>query len=272
MRRSKVLEKLRAGEPVLVSSPTPYHSAKLVEMMGIIGMDCVWLDQEHQDLSEDEIVHMCLAARATDMDALVRVRKGEYYSFFRPLESGANGIVVPHVTTGEEARRAAANTKFPPDGCRGIDGVDAHALHGLQPFAEHRVQANRETFVVVQIEDAAGVDNVDEIAAAPGVDVLFIGPGDLAASLGVIGQVNHPLMVEAIDKVAQAARQAGIHWGCPVGSAERLAELREMGATFFAWGAAIIGLQTYYRDIHREFRRAVTAGADLVGAGASEKA
>src|SRR5437899_945318 len=83
-------------------------------------------------------------------------------TFFRAFESGANGIMVPHVLDAGEARGVVRNAKFAPDGSRGIDGIEAHADHGLQPFDAYIAQANRETFVVVQIEDAAGVENVEE--------------------------------------------------------------------------------------------------------------
>jgi 4-hydroxy-2-oxoheptanedioate aldolase len=255
MRRSRVLEKLRSGQPVLVGSPTPYPSARLIELIGLVGFDCVWIDHEHQDISDDQIWHMCLAARATDMDAMVRIRKGEYHTFFRALESGANGIMVPHVLSAGEALGVVRNTKFAPEGLRGIDGIEAHADHGLQPFAEYITQANRETFNVIQIEDAAGVEHVEEIAAVPGIDVLFVGPADLSASLGVVGQSDHPRVLEATERTARAARAAGIHWGCPVGSAEQFVALREQGATFFAWGAAIVGLQAYFQAIRDDFRR-----------------
>jgi 4-hydroxy-2-oxoheptanedioate aldolase len=255
MRKSRVLEKLRAGQPVLIGSPTPYPSAKLVELIGLTGFDCVWIDHEHQDISDDQIYHMCLAARATDMDAMVRIRKGEYHTFFRALETGANGIMVPHVLTAAEALNVVRNTKYAPDGLRGIDGIEAHADHGLQPFNEYIAQANRETFNAVQIEDAEGVENVEAIAAVRGVDILFVGPADLSASLGVVGQFNHPRVVEATERVARAARAAGIQWGSTVGSVEQFVTLREQGATFFAWGAAVVGLHGYLQGIRDEFRR-----------------
>jgi 4-hydroxy-2-oxoheptanedioate aldolase len=255
MRRSRVLERLKRGEPVLVGSPTPYASARLVELIGLSGYDCVWIDHEHQDLSDDQIWHMCLAARARDMDAMVRIRKGEYHTYFRALESGANGIMVPHVLTAEEARRVVRNVKFPPEGSRGQDGIEAHADHGLQPFGEYLRQANRETWVVVQIEDAEGLENVEAIAAVPGVDVLFVGPADLAGSLGVVGEFQHPRVQEAIARVAAAAQGAGLQWGLPVGGAEQVERMLAQGATFLAWGSAISALLPYFSGIRREFDR-----------------
>jgi 2-keto-3-deoxy-L-rhamnonate aldolase RhmA len=157
------------------------------------------------------------------------------------------------VLTGEEAANVVRNAKYAPEGLRGIDGIEAHARHGLQPFEEYRMEANRETFVVVQIEDAQGVDNVDAIARTPGVDVLFVGPADLAASLGVVGQMAHARVQEATQRVAKAAADAGILWGSTVGNGERFEYLKERGATFFAWGAAIVGLLGYYQGIKREY-------------------
>ena len=153
MRQSRVLKKLRDNKPVLVGSPTPYPSAKICELIGKVGYDCIWIDHEHQDFSDSDIWNMSLACRATDIDAMVRIRKAGYFNYFRAVESGANGIMVPHCMSREEAELAVRNTKFAPIGLRGMDGIEAHADHSLQPMKEYMEQSNKETFIVVQIED-----------------------------------------------------------------------------------------------------------------------
>jgi len=253
MRRSKVLEKLRNNEPVVGGSPTPYPSAKICELMGKAGYDFVWIDHEHQDFSDEDIWHMCLACRATDMDPMVRIRKGPYYSYFRALESGANGIMVPHCMDKEEAEWVVRNAKFAPLGLRGLDGIEAAADHSLQPMKEYMQEANQETFIVVQIEDAEALDRVDEIASVEGVDVLFVGRGDLSQSLGIPMQLEDPRVLDAVTRVAEAAAKHGKHWGTTVGDADKAAMLLEQGARFLTWGAAVFLLACGYTAITREF-------------------
>ncbi|MCD6521141.1 MAG: hypothetical protein J7M05_14590 [Anaerolineae bacterium] len=259
MRPSRVLRKLRNDEPVLVGSPTPYPSAKICELLGKVGYDCVWIDHEHQDLTDHDIWHMCLAARATDMDAMVRIRKGPYWSYFHAFESGANGIMVPHCLDAEEAKWVVRNAKFAPLGLRGVDGIEAHADHSLQPMDEYMQQANQETFIVVQIEDKEALKKIDEIAAVEGVDVLFIGPADLGQSLGIPRDTESPHMQEIIERVATTARRHGKHWGIPAGSARQVAMFLEKGARFIAWGAAIIALAESFSQKKAEFDRIVAS-------------
>lgn len=249
-----MLEKLRAGKPVIIGNPTPYMEARQVELMGLCGYDCIWIDQEHQDISDEDTWHMCLAARSKDMDTMIRIRKGDYQQYSRPFETGANGIMVPHVLNAEETKQIVYLSKFPPVGGRGIDGVEAHADHGLQPCLEYITQSNRETFIAIQIEDAEAVENVEEIAAVPGVDILYVGPQDLAGSYGIPGQTTDKLIINAIERTANAAKKAGIAWGSSGGKKERLLWLRELGATFFPQGAAIAGLIEYYSRLNKEFR------------------
>ena len=253
MRQSRVLKKLRDNKPVLVGSPTPYPSAKICELIGKVGYDCIWIDHEHQGFSDSDIWNMSLACRATDIDAMVRIRKSGYFSYFRAIESGANGIMVPHCISGEEAEWAVRNTKFTPAGLRGMDGIDAHADHSLQPMREHMTQSNKETFIVIQIEDKEAVEKIDDIAAVKGVDILFVGPGDLSQSLGRPLDFDNPELQQVIDKVANAAKKHGKHWGITTGSAESAEKLLEKGARFLCWGAAIFLLARGFSEVKKEF-------------------
>src|SRR6185312_13940772 len=138
----------------------------------------------------------------------------------RALEFGANGIMVPHCLSVAEARQWVEWVRFPPLGRRGFDGAGADADYALGDAIEYLAKANDEVFLALQVEDRECVECVDEIAALPGVDLLFVGPGDLSISYGVPFQFDHPLVLKAIDKVAEAAERAGKWWGIPTGSAE----------------------------------------------------
>jgi len=253
LRRNRVLERLRAGKYVLFFSPTPYASGKLVEMGGLLGFDGVWIDMEHQDYGYDQVFEMCLACRASGIEAMVRIRKSGDHSVYRAFEAGATGIMVPHVKSADEARWVVRNGRFYPQGRRGMDGAEAAAGYALAPMLEYMEHANRETFIAVQIEDAEALDQLDAIAAVPGVDILFFGAQDMSQSLGMPWQLDHPKILEARSRVAEAARKHGKWWGCPADakSAEHL--YKTSGATVFAGCAALLILRDGFSRVRREF-------------------
>lgn len=253
MRTNRVLAKLRQGKAALVTTVTPYASPKLTEMIGLLDYDCVWIDMEHQDYSYDQVFDMALGCRAGGVEPMVRIRKGDYWTYSRPFEAGASGIMVPHCRSAAEARQIVQYARFAPQGMRGIDGVEAAADYGLAPTAEYMAHANRETFICVQIEDREGVEDVDAIAAVEGIDILFVGPADLSQSYGIPLQTQAPVMLAAVERVAAAAAKHGKAWGIPVGSAEAGERYYAMGARFLACGAAIILLQQGWRQIRQDF-------------------
>ena len=256
LRPNRVLERIRAGKYVLCGSTTPYPSPKISEMMGLIGYDCLWIDMEHQDFSWDQAFNLCLGARASGMEPMIRVRKEGDHSFFRVFEAGATGIMVPHVRTLEEAEWALRFCRFAPVGLRGMDGVEAAAKYSLVPMEEYMDWTLRETFVLFQVEDKESLDILDDIARMEGLNGFFFGPADMSQSLGVPLQFSHPVMQEARQLVAATAKKHGKFWGMPVGNAEQAAKLyAEEGAQFFSCGAAIIILKTGFQTIRDEFDR-----------------
>jgi 2-keto-3-deoxy-L-rhamnonate aldolase RhmA len=253
MRTNRILARLREGGATLIASPSSYDSPKIAELLGLLDFDGAWIDMEHMDYGYEHVFNMALACRATGMEPMVRIRRGEYWSYSRALEAGATGLMVPHCRSGADAAEIVRWTRFHPLGMRGMDGVEPLARYGLTPMASYMEEANRETFLVVQIEDREAVEDIDAIAATPGVDILFIGPADLSQSYGIPLQMQHELMLEATRKVAEAAARHGKWWGLPVGSAEIGARYYEQGARFFACGAAVILLQRGFRQIREEF-------------------
>jgi len=231
-------------------------SPKFTELIGLLGIDGVWLDMEHQDYDYHDMANACLGCRAGGCDAMIRVRKEGMHSYFRALEVGANGIMVPHCMSAEEARYVVRNSRFNPVGMRGMDGIEAPADHSLMPMDEYMEMANRETFVVVQIEDREALDVVEDIAQVEGIDVLFIGPGDLSQSLGIPLQFDHPKMSDAFRRVAKAAENGGKWWGSTSGSEDRMRELIDMGARLVSYGSVIGMVAKGYADVKAMFDRA----------------
>ena len=233
MRKSNVLQKLRAGQPVLMTNAAFTGSAGLCEILGNLGFDCIWIDMEHRPLNPKDVFHMIQGARAGSTDTCVRIVHDTPTGYARLLEDGASGLMIPHCSTANDARRAVELAKFPPLGDRGLDMAGPDGDYLTADLQDYLVHANNETFVVVQIEDMEAVENVDEIAAVEGVDILFIGPMDLTLSMGIPGQTNHPEVQAMVDRVAQAAADHGTHWGSSLGSGEAARSYFERGARFF---------------------------------------
>lgn len=232
MRRSRVLEKMRRGECAFCCSVSMSTSPEIVEMVGRAGFDACWIDMEHRDFTYREANHMIRAARVVDMDAMVRVRREGYFSYFRPLEAGAAGIMAPHCMSGEDARIVARNARYHPIGQRGIETIATDADSGHADPLEYIAWANRETFVAVQIEDREAVEDLDAIASTAGIDIIFLGPADLSQSYGVPMQMQHPIIGEVTAKIAAAAARHGKWWGTTTGSVEAARPYVELGALF----------------------------------------
>lgn len=252
MRCSKTLDKIRKGGWAL-STGIAVGDARVAELAGHIGFDCLWLDLEHKPYSQMDIFHMIMGARASGIDCVVRVRKQGYLDYFRALEDGAAGIMVPHVKSAEEAREIVYNAKYIPLGHRGMDFAGADSRFMLDNPKENMELANRETFVMIQIEDKEALDNLDEIAATPGIDSFFIGPADLSASLGVFGESDSVVMKEAIEYIAGIVKKNGKWWGIPVGSPELAQKYLDMGASFINYSSDLGAIIREFKRTYNEF-------------------
>ncbi|RIH67061.1 aldolase [Mariniphaga sediminis] len=251
MRRSRVLEKLRAGETascfkVNLSDP------KISEIVAMSGFDCVWLDQEHIGQDWSELNAGIWAAKAHDKDVMVRIPRGSYSDYIRPLEMDAAGILVPHIMSLEDARKVVNMVRFHPVGRRPLDGGNADGAYATLDFNEYLEQANQQRFVVLQIEDPEPLDDLEAIAALEGYDMLFFGPGDFSQGIGAPGQWDHPKLIETRKKVAEMANKYG-KYAATVGSPDNLDELVEMGYKFINMGADVIGLSSYCRNLVKRF-------------------
>jgi 4-hydroxy-2-oxoheptanedioate aldolase len=251
--QNRVLARMRAGKVALSCSLTPVCSPKVAELIGLIGFDCLWIDMEHQDFDYDQVANACLACRATSMEPMVRIRREGRHSAARAFEAGATGIMVPHCMDGEDARAIVRNARFAPLGLRGIDGVEPLAAHGLMPLQDYLCWSNQETFVLLQIEDKEAVEAIDDIAAVPGVDILFIGPGDLSQSYGAPGDTGQPEVQQAVRRVAQAAARHGKFWGGPAGDPDRAREWIGMGALFLNTTSLSAVMRRGFDDAFRSF-------------------
>jgi 2-keto-3-deoxy-L-rhamnonate aldolase RhmA len=172
---------------------------------------------------------------------MLRTPTRQKTKLYRYLEDGASGLMIPLVSTAEEAKELVQSVKFPPIGQRGLDGAGLDGDFYLQNLDAYPEEANRETFLVVQIETPEAVRNAGEIAAVEGVDGLFIGPGDLGLRIKR-GPSGTPTMQQSIEMVAAAAKKHGKAWGQPVGSVEQMKQLHALGGRLLAHGSEWWGM------------------------------
>lgn len=247
MRRSRTLELLRAGKTVL-SVKLNGTDPRFAEIAAMMGFPCIWVDMEHTPNDYFVTESQIMAAKIHDTDILCRVPRGSYSDYIRPLELDAAGIMVPHIMSVEDAKRVVHMTRFHPIGRRPVDGGNADARYCNIGQAEYNRQANDQRFLVFQIEDPEAMEQIDEIAAVPGYDMLFYGPGDYSHSIGHSGEMDHPDVVAGFIKVAEAARKHGKFAGT-VGSMANAQERVDMGYQFVNIGADVIGLGAYFQGL-----------------------
>ena len=236
MRRSTVKARLAAGEVVYVVKAA-YRDPRVVELMGGMGFDCVWICNEHIANDRSTLEAMVCAGRAGDIDTMVRIHPKNYTDIIQVLEMGANGIMLPQLTSARQVKALVDEIYFAPRGRRKIDGIGADANFGLLPLQEYLRRANEETFVVAQIETVEALEEIDAIAAVEGVDVVFIGPADLSLAVGHPGDVNCPEVLRACEDVLAACRRHGKTPGIACGTPEQ-AEMRFAQGFRFLTGAS----------------------------------
>jgi 4-hydroxy-2-oxoheptanedioate aldolase len=254
LKKSRLLTKLRAGDFVRVVNINRVPEAWFTEVAGELGFDVIWFDMEHRNYGYEVIDPLSLACRLTGADLMVRIRRTGYTSAQCPLEFGANGIMLPHCHSVEEARQWADWTRFPPQGTRGFDNAGADANYSLTDTVEFLSERNKETFFIAEIEDSGAIDCVDEIVAVEGVDMLFVGPGDLSISYGVPMQRDHPAVQRAMDKVANAAAKAGKWWGTVTQTPELAQQELDRGARMVTCADDHFLLVHGLRDAYQQFQ------------------
>ncbi len=198
-------------------------------------MDYLWIDLEHSAMSPEALSGHLLACRAARIPGIVRVPAAGT-AFIKPvLDAGADGIIVPQIRTVEEVQAVVSDCRYPPVGTRGF-GPRVPSRYGRVPTAEVISAANRSLFVVVQIETREAFEAVEKIARVPGLDSLVVGPWDLSGAIGTLGDVESPLIMDAISRIGAAAKAAGISVGAGGATPAFAAKLLKRGVLWFQVG------------------------------------
>lgn len=227
-------DRLGAAQPMMgtfLKTPSPI----VCEVLGLTGLACICIDAEHAPFGRMELDGCIAALRAADMPSLVRVQTACAGEILGALDSGATGVVVPHIVTSQQAEQIAGWAHYGPGG-RGYAGSSRAAGYTTRPMAEHLRASAATTTVVAQIEDAEALPNLDAIAATRGVDALFVGRMDLCVSMGA-GSPADAAVVDAVEQICAAGRRHGKAVGMFVPASEDPMSWRRHGASLFLLGS-----------------------------------
>ena len=237
MRKSKVLAKWRNGEFARfcgMGHVLPFY----IRYAAHYRFDGIWLDNEHRNFDMREVQHLLALCQLYDIDCMIRPPTVQRTRLYRYLEDGAAGLMIPFVSDARKARDIVKATKYPPIGNRGLDGAGLDADFGgysWKPNSTYIEDANRETFIVAQIETPEAVANADEIAAVEGIDALFVGPADLGLRLTADPSIDMSID-EAVAIVAEATEKHGKVWGRTASSIDEVDRYRRQGAQIVPHG------------------------------------
>jgi 2-keto-3-deoxy-L-rhamnonate aldolase RhmA len=222
--------KLRAGEAVLgVTITTP--SIEAAALVASLGFDFLWIEMEHSPVTLETLRNIVLATRSLPAAVFARVPVVELWTAKRVMDQGVSGVIFPFASTPGKALTAASACRYPSLGRRG-SGAGLAITTWPEPD-NYYDSADENILTVVVIEETEAVKNIEEIAAVPGVDVLFIGTSDLSFSLGLRGRQNIPELDEAIGMIVTAAKKHGKFLGRPADSPEQVSKFRQEGFQFF---------------------------------------
>ena len=258
MLAEKIKQKLKNKQPSIGTWMTIAHPS-IAEILAMAGYEWVVIDTEHSAVDVSQVFGLLIAVEQRGAVPLVRLAGIDPIQAKAVLDSGAAGVIVPMVNTKADAELVVSMTKFPPLGKRGV-GLARAQGYGLD-FDDYVKRNNADSLVIVQIEHIDAVNNIEEILSVRGIDGTFIGPYDLSLSLGVPGQLSHPLVTVAKEKVLKAALKhglvAGTHIVQPATAASECEIAVKEGYTFIAVGADNLFLRDGAKNLYSDIRKSI---------------
>ena len=247
IRKRALAGEFLAGGWSSLASPTS------VEITASVGFDWILVDQEHGAGGNWNLLHQAQAASRFSSSVIVRVPWLDRTLIRRTLDIGVGGIMVPSVNNAKEAADAVRFAKYPPDGERGTASSSRCGTYGSR-FMDYFAEANENLLTIVQVETGESVENAESIAAVPGVDVLFLGPLDLAVDTGLREQYKDPAFMAMLEKVGTAARKHGKAAGILLPDAGMISLFKKLGYTFIACGtdtgAVLAAMRGSLKSLH----------------------
>jgi len=234
--RNSVKKRLKRGESV-IGPVISVNNVEVAAQCAALGFDFIWLEMEHAPVSLETVRNAVLATRGLPAIPIARPPTNELWTAKRVLDMGVLGVVFPFTRTPELARQAVAACRYPPRGLRG-SGADLAQFRWPAPEGYYDF-ADANVLVVAIVEDTIALARIDEIAATPGIDVLFIGTSDLSFSLGLRGEQDHPKLEAAVARIAAAGRKHGKFMGRPALTSAQVKRYQKQGFQFFMCGAEL---------------------------------
>ncbi len=228
-KRAIVSGRTPLGAWLMCATPTT------AEALGCVGFDFLVVDMEHTPIDTPQMIGILQTIAGTPAQAVVRPPWNDVVMVKRCMDAGAQTLLFPFVQNPEEARRAVASTRYPPQGVRGVAGTHRGSRYGT--VANYLQRANDEICVIVQIETLSAFDQLDAIAAVPGVDSIFIGPADLSASMGFLGDIGNAAVQEKLKAGAQACKRIGKPCGIVGANPDMAGRFVEYGYSWVAVGS-----------------------------------
>jgi 2-keto-3-deoxy-L-rhamnonate aldolase RhmA len=244
MKPNALRKKLEEGQPVYGTMIQAVRLPALGQIMGLAGCDFLFFDMEHGPFNIETIADMVQMTRLAGVVPLVRVPNDEYHLMVRPLDAGAQGIMIPRVETKAQVERIVECTMYPPLGDRGCSVNKGHNDFAGQEMWEFTETANRENMIILQIERARAVEDIDELLAVPGVGGAILGPNDLALSLGVRDKDQLGALEGPIQRVLDAALRHKVPCGIHIANLDWLAEWQRRGMQLICYSTDLAFLRS----------------------------
>jgi len=239
MRINQVRRALKAGELQLGMNFGQLRSSEIPKLLAAAGFHWAFVDTEHGNFDLETVNDVCRVAQLAGLCPVVRVADLQYSLVSRALDSGAQGIIFPRMEDPKLLETALSWTKFPPAGIRGYGLMPSQTEYESLSFGEIIEHVNDNTLTVLQIESKRAVEARDEILSVPGIDAVMIGPADLSISMGVPGEFQHPIMVEAMEQIRDTCESKGIAPGTQTRSVQLAKFWKQRGMRFLGCGSDI---------------------------------
>ena len=227
MRKNKLKDRLKKGEVVIGTLVIECRSPSIAQLFATAGFDWLFIDSEHSSFSIETIASLVVSCKAADIDSIFRVPSKDCLHWItRYLDSGVQGLLVPHVETKQNVIRIIEAAKYHPLGKRGMALELAHSdFQAFRKASEIMESANQETLIGIQIESVKAVGKIDELLSVKGIDFAFFGPWDLSQSAGIPGEVEDSKLVEIIRRAVRVCQSRGVVSGIAVGNDINMAKI-----------------------------------------------
>lgn len=234
-------EKLKAGQSILGTMVTVFENPEIAKILKVCGFDFFLVDCEHGNFDYSDVAKMFAVAREAGIPPMVRIPEVKREVVLKYMEMGARGILLPNAETVEQAKALVNYSKYYPQGNRGVSLLRAHTgFDKIDSATDFMKKSNEENILMLQIESPIAVKNIDDLLAVDGIDAAFVGPNDLSQSMGIMGQMENPLFIEAVDKVIAAAKKRNKFAGIHLMSVDALEPWIKKGMTLNLWANDII--------------------------------